>query len=107
MTTPRIFDILLRTDDEFPSKERVFLDGYDIKAIPKTILRKYIAYISKDPFYMPVSVQENIRFGRKYIQNEDIVAAAKVVMLHDLVVALPGGYDYVGPAKMTRRFIFR
>ncbi|MGA2785870.1 MAG: ATP-binding cassette domain-containing protein, partial [Candidatus Bathyarchaeia archaeon] len=58
-------------------------------------LRKNMSIVLQDSFLFPMSVKDNIRFGRPDATDKEIVEAAKAVGAHEFIMRLPGGYDYV------------
>jgi len=49
--------------------------------------------VLQPPLLFPVSIRENIAFGRPEARIEEIVAAARAARIHDTVARLPQGYD--------------
>jgi ABC-type multidrug transport system fused ATPase/permease subunit len=49
--------------------------------------------VLQEPFLFPLTIAENIAYGRPGATREEIVAAAKVARAHEFVAALPEGYD--------------
>jgi ATP-binding cassette, subfamily B, bacterial len=80
---PRFFD---------PWEGRILLDGLDIRAIQLASLRAQIALLLQDPFLLPLSVAENIAYGRPNASQGEIVAAAKAASAHAFIEQLPAGY---------------
>lgn len=74
---------------------RVEIDGYDVRDIPRTTLREHIAMVFQDPYLFPMSVADNIAYGRPGATRDEIEAAARVAGAHAFVAALPDGYDTV------------
>jgi PrtD family type I secretion system ABC transporter len=70
----------------------VRLDGGDIYAWPRQELSRYIGYLPQDVELFSGSVRENIA---RLTQGdpEDIVRAAKLAHAHEMILALPNGYD--------------
>ena len=83
--------LLLRFFD--PCSGRITLDGIDLRSIPLRDLRENIAILLQDPFLLPVSVAENIAYGRPWATRDEIVNAAKAANAHAFIQALPFGYD--------------
>jgi ATP-binding cassette subfamily B protein/subfamily B ATP-binding cassette protein MsbA len=85
--------LLLRFFD--PSSGRLLLDGVDLKQIPLTALRDSVSILLQDSFLLPVSVAENIAYGRPSAGFDEIEAAARAAGAHDFISRLPAGYNTV------------
>ncbi len=81
---PRFYD---------PTRGRVLVDGRDVREYRLASLRRQIAMVLQPPLLFPVSLRENIAFGRPDARMEEIVAAAKAARIHEMIVKLPRGYD--------------
>jgi ATP-binding cassette subfamily B protein/subfamily B ATP-binding cassette protein MsbA len=81
---PRFFD---------PDEGVVRLDGTDLRLVQLASLRAEVSLVLQDPFLLPVSVLDNIAYGRPGATRDDVVAAAVAANAHDFVRALPDGYD--------------
>lgn len=74
------------------SSGKVRLDGADIHAWNKAELGPHIGYLPQDVELFDGSLADNIaRFGD--VDRTKVEAAAKAVGLHELIMALPNGYD--------------
>jgi len=51
--------------------------------------------VLQDSFLFPMSVRDNIRFGKPGASDVEVIEAAKMVGAHEFIMRLPGGYDYV------------
>jgi ATP-binding cassette subfamily B protein len=83
---PRFYD---------PQLGRVKIDGVDIREFQLKSLRRKIAMILQPPMVFPLSIRENIAYGRPDASFEEIVAAAQVAQVHDFVQQLPDKYETV------------
>ncbi|MDA1370917.1 MAG: type I secretion system permease/ATPase [Proteobacteria bacterium] len=73
---------------------KVRLDGADIAAWDRKELGPYLGYLPQDIELFDGTISDNIcRFGQS--DPEQIVAAAKLSGVHELVLRLPQGYDTV------------
>ena len=81
---PRFYD---------PTRGRVRLDGVDAREYRLDSLRRQVAMVLQPPLLFPVSIRENIAFGRPDARLEEIVVAAKAARIHDMVARLADGYD--------------
>jgi ATP-binding cassette subfamily B multidrug efflux pump len=57
-------------------------------------LRKNIGVVLQDVFLFSGSVMDNITLRNPGISQEQVVAAAKMIDMHDFIMQLPGGYNY-------------
>jgi ATP-binding cassette subfamily B protein len=73
----------------------IVVNGHDVKDIKIESLRKHMGIVLQDSFLFPMSVRDNIRFGRSEAKNEEVVEAAKAVGAHEFIMNLPNGYDYM------------
>jgi ATP-binding cassette subfamily B protein len=85
--------LLLRFYDV--KRGRICLDGYDIRQLRISDLRKAIGFVSQDVFMFHGTVRENIAYGTFEASLDQIVAAAKVSESHEFITSLPKGYDTV------------
>ena len=75
-----------------PSAGHVRLDGADVHGWSRDELGPYLGYLPQDIGLIEGTVAENIaRFGP--LDEEKIVAAARLAGVHDLILRLPQGYD--------------
>lgn len=88
-----IINLLARFYD--PVGGKILVNGYDVRSIRIDTLRKHMGIVLQDSFLFPMSVKDNVRFGRPEATDEDVVEAAKAVGAHDFIMKLPGGYDYL------------
>jgi len=71
----------------------VRLDGIDLRNVRFGSLRAEIALVLQDPFLLPVSVFDNIAYGRPDATRDDVIAAAVAANAHEFIRELPDGYD--------------
>lgn len=76
-----------------PTEGSVSIDGTDYMQRSLGWLRSHIGYVQQTPFLFNVSIRENIAYGRKDAAEEDIIAAAKLVGIHDFIMRQKDGYD--------------
>jgi ATP-binding cassette subfamily B protein len=72
----------------------ILIDYLQIEAITISSLRKQIGVVLQDVYLFSGSVFENITLRDPTITMEEVVAAAKMIGIHDFIQQLPGGYDY-------------
>lgn len=83
---PRFFD---------PWSGSVSIDGHDVRHVTLADLRRNIAIVLQEPYLLPVSVAENIAYGRPDARREEVIAAARAAAAHDFITGLPDGYDTI------------
>jgi ATP-binding cassette subfamily B protein len=73
---------------------RISIDDQPIESITLSSLRKQIGVVLQDVYLFSGSVFENITLRDPSITMDQVVAAAKMIGIHDFILQLPGGYDY-------------
>lgn len=71
----------------------VRLDGVDVRDLTLKTLRRNIGVIPQDGFLFSGTVVENLRFGRPEATDAELMGAARALGAHELLSALPQGYD--------------
>jgi ATP-binding cassette, subfamily B, multidrug efflux pump len=70
------------------------IDDVNIEAYKLDALRKNIGVVLQDVFLFSGSVLDNITLRNPAISREQVIAAAKMIDMHDFIMQLPGNYDY-------------
>ena len=83
---PRFYD---------PKSGRVTIDGVDIREYQLRSLRRQIAMVLQPPLVFPLTIRENLMYGRPEATEEEVANAARLARIHETIVALPEGYDTV------------
>ena len=84
-----------------PGAGVIRFDGADQRNWDPERLAEYVGYMPQEPSLFAGTIKENIaRFRNRLGEDgetvdEDVIAAAKVAGAHDLILKLPGGYDYM------------
>ncbi len=73
----------------------ILLDGQDLRALRMGDLRDAFSVVLQDTALFGVSIQDNIRYGKKDVPFEQIVRAAKVAGADGFIRRLPQGYDTI------------
>ena len=71
----------------------ISVDGYDLRDVTRNSLNRQISVVPQEPFLFSGSVIDNIRYCHLDVKDEDIVAVAKVVGVHNFVERMEKGYD--------------
>jgi len=72
----------------------ILIDGTSIKDFRLASLRDHIAVVLQDVFLFADTIFANITLGDASITEEDVIAAAKEIGVHDFITSLPGAYQY-------------
>ena len=83
---PRFFD---------PWEGRVLIDGRDARDLTLQSLRANIGLVLQEPFLFPLSVAENIAYGRPGATLVEIESAARAARAHEFILQLAQGYQTV------------
>jgi ATP-binding cassette subfamily B protein len=83
---PRFFD---------PWAGTVTVDGQDVRGVQLKSLRSQVALVLQEPFLFPLTVADNIAYGRPGASRVEVEAAARAANAHAFIERLPAGYDTV------------
>jgi ATP-binding cassette subfamily B protein/subfamily B ATP-binding cassette protein MsbA len=78
-----------------PWEGQVMIDGRDVRDILLRSLREQIALVPQEPLLFPISIADNIAYGRSEASKIEIEAAARTANAHRFIERLPQGYDTV------------
>ncbi|MGI6199971.1 MAG: ABC transporter ATP-binding protein [Christensenellales bacterium] len=70
----------------------VRIDGYDVKEVNLHSLREQMGIMLQDSFIFSGTIMDNIRYGRLDATDEEVIAAAKAVHVHEFVSEMEKGY---------------
>ena len=83
---PRLYDV---------TAGAVMIDGHDVRDLTHVSLRDAVGVVSQDPHLFHVSVAENLRYAQPSATDEELADACRAAQIHDVIAALPEGYDTV------------
>lgn len=78
-----------------PDEGAVRLDGVDVRELRLGNLRRQVGLVLQDSFLFPLSVADNIAYGRPGASLDQVVRAATVAGADRFIRRLPAGYDTV------------
>ncbi len=81
---PRFYD---------PQKGMVLVDGRDIRTFNTRTLRQQIGMVTQETILFNDTVADNIAYGFRGANYDEIVDAAKKAFAHDFILNLPQGYQ--------------
>ncbi len=72
---------------------RILVDGTDITEYSRNDLREHFAMVLQDTWLFSGTMRENLKYGRPYATDEQMIEAAKAAHIHHFIKTLPDGYD--------------
>jgi ATP-binding cassette subfamily B protein len=76
-----------------PTSGKIIVDGYDLRNIKQSSLRKQMGIVLQDPFLFTGSIMENIKYSKPEASDEEVIAVSKAIGAHDFIEKLPEGYN--------------
>ena len=76
-----------------PTKGKVYIDGIDYTQMPLKWVQMNLGYVLQTPYLFRGSIRDNILYGRDGATEEDMLRAAEVVGLDEIVKSFKDGYD--------------
>ncbi|MFI8803532.1 ABC transporter ATP-binding protein [Micromonospora chalcea] len=76
-----------------PAAGRITIDGIDLRDLRPADLAAVVGVVSQETYLLHGTVRDNLRYARPDATDADIEAAARAARIHDLIAALPDGYD--------------
>jgi subfamily B ATP-binding cassette protein MsbA len=86
-----LISLLARFFDSFQGT--ISLDEVDIREIRLESLIEQFGIVLQDTFLFSTTILENIRIGRLYATEENVIEAAKTANAHQFIIDLPQGYQ--------------
>ncbi|MCE9575435.1 MAG: ABC transporter ATP-binding protein/permease [Deltaproteobacteria bacterium] len=78
-----------------PSSGRVTVDGHDVRELTLASLRAHLAVVTQETYLFHASILDNLRYGRPDATPAEVEAAARSAQIHDVIAALPEGYQTI------------
>ncbi|PWW22049.1 ATP-binding cassette subfamily B protein [Geodermatophilus normandii] len=85
-----------------PTAGRVTIDGVDLRDLRLATLAQLVGVVSQETYLLHATVRENLRHARPEATDAEIEAAARRAQVHEVIAALPDGYDTVVGARGHR-----
>jgi ATP-binding cassette, subfamily B, bacterial len=83
---PRLYDV---------TGGAVRVDGNDVRTLTQRSLRSAIGVVVQDPHLFHESVADNLRYAKPDATQAELEVACRAAQIHDVVAALPEGYDTI------------
>jgi ABC-type bacteriocin/lantibiotic exporter with double-glycine peptidase domain len=75
-----------------PSSGEILFDGRPASAYDIRALRKRLGYVAQQPRLLPVTIYENICYGNRDADIDQVYQAAKIAGIHEFIESLPEEY---------------
>ena len=75
----------------------ISIDGQSISKVTQDSLRNAISFVPQEPVLFHRPLMENIRYGRRYASDAEVIDASKKAHCHEFILGLPEQYgSFVG-----------
>ncbi len=76
-----------------PDAGVVAFDGQGLRTVLQDSLRRQLGVVFQESLLFDTSIRDNIRVGKADASESEIEAAARAAEMHELILAMPDGYD--------------
>jgi ATP-binding cassette subfamily B protein len=83
---PRLYDV---------ASGEVRIDGRDVRGVTLQSIADAVGVVSQDPHLFHDTIGANLRYARPGATDAEVVQACKAARIHDVIAALPDGYETV------------
>jgi ATP-binding cassette subfamily B protein len=83
---PRLYD---------PTDGKILLDGNDLRDVSQESLAQQIGMVTQESYLFHDTVRANLLYAKPDATQEELEAAARAANIHDVIAALPEGYDSI------------
>ncbi|MDO3646168.1 ABC transporter ATP-binding protein [Nocardia mangyaensis] len=74
---------------------RVSIDGVDVRDLELSTLARIVGVVSQESYLLHTTIRENLRYAEPSATDAEIERAARAAQIHELIAALPQGYETV------------
>ncbi|MGY2004811.1 ABC transporter ATP-binding protein [Blastococcus sp. SYSU DS1024] len=85
-----------------PTTGRVLIDGIDVRDLRLADLAQIVGVVSQETYLLHGTVRENLLHAKPDATDAELVDAARRAQVHQVIAALPDGYDTVVGARGHR-----
>jgi ATP-binding cassette subfamily B protein len=86
MLVPRLYDA---------TQGRMTLDGHDVRDVTLASLHAATGMVTQDAHLFHDTIATNLRYARPDATDDEVVEACRAARIHDVIAALPDGYQTV------------
>jgi ATP-binding cassette, subfamily B, bacterial len=73
----------------------IYVDGHPIELYELHSYRRAFAYVPQEIQLFGGTVRDNVLYGRPGANDDEVEAAARAALVHEVIAAMPEGYDTV------------
>jgi ATP-binding cassette, subfamily B, bacterial MsbA len=84
-------DLILRFYD--PQEGQITIDGINLKDVKMNRYRQIFGVVPQESLLFNDTIENNIQYGREWIDSQKIKAAAMIANAHDFILEMPKGYS--------------
>ncbi|HEY5586643.1 MAG TPA: ABC transporter ATP-binding protein [Ruminiclostridium sp.] len=88
-----IINLLMRFYD--PVRGTISIDGTDIQKVTRKSLRLSYTMVLQDTWLFSGTIFENIAYGKKDANMDEVINVAKAAKIHNYIMRLPEGYNTI------------
>jgi len=77
-----------------PNLGSIILDGHNLNNLDKIVLGKDIGYLSQNVELFSGTIKDNIARMNDNPNHNDVILAAQIAGVHNIIINLPNGYNY-------------
>ena len=81
---PRLYDV---------TAGAIRVDGHDVRSLTAASLSASIGVVSQDAHLFHDTIRNNLRYAKPDATDADVIDACRAARIHDVIAALPDGYD--------------
>ncbi|WP_109473396.1 ABC transporter ATP-binding protein [Ornithinimicrobium cavernae] len=85
-----------------PTSGRVTLDDIDLRDLSSAQRAAVVGVVTQETYLLHDTVRENLRFAAPEATDAELEHAARAAQIHEVIMALPRGYDTVVGARGHR-----
>jgi ATP-binding cassette subfamily B protein len=76
-----------------PDRGTVRIDGTDVRDVTFASLADAVGFVSQETYLFNTTIADNLRFAKPDATDAELEEAARAARIHDLLAALPKGYQ--------------
>ncbi len=88
-----LLDLLMRIIE--PGSGSILIGGVNAFEYNLNGWRSQFGYVGQDPFLFHDTIRNNIKASNTEATEEQIIAAARIACIHDIITGMPDGYDTI------------